>query len=109
MRLTENQQAALACLGEAGQFSVPPEHQGQIVLVSYGCAPQYIYERRLDQSDRTVTITAYRHPADESAWEPWNSTPKRGRRVGVIFRGREWDEPGRTAVGIALDRAGGTL
>ena len=94
MRLTDNQLAALACLGEAAAFSVPPEHQGQIVLVSYGCTPEYIYERRLDQSDRTVTITAYRHPADESAWDPWNRAPQRGRRVGVIFCGPEEDEPG---------------
>ncbi len=70
MRLTKNQQAALRCLPEAGRFDVPPRNQGQIVLVSYACSADYIYERAYDQSDRTVTITAYQHPRHECDFYP---------------------------------------
>lgn len=93
MRLTKNQQAALRCLSEAGRFGVPPRNQGQIVEVSYGCSPDYIYERSYDQSDRTVVITAYAHPRHECDFDPWNGEPETGRRVGVIYSGPAHSEP----------------
>jgi len=85
-------------LSDAGRFTVPPRNQGQIVLVGYGCSADYIYERSLDQSDLTVSITAYSHPmdADEYSFQPHNSVPDLGRRVGTIYRGPIPGEPGQT-------------
>lgn len=88
LRLTANQQAALRCYDDVKSFITPPENQGQIVGVSYGCSTDYIYERRYDKSDRTFTITAYAHPRQECDFEPWNKAPALGRRVGVILQAR---------------------
>jgi hypothetical protein len=86
--MTKNQQIALTCYQDASHFFTPPEGQGQIVLISYGCTADYIYERSYDQSDRTVTVTAYRHPAaDDGDWSPWNGRPALGRRIGLIYAG----------------------
>jgi hypothetical protein len=93
MKLTRNQKIAVASYADTGRFNAPPEYQGQTVEVSYGCSPDYIYERRLDRSDRTLEIVAYQHPATTDEWEPWNRRPPLGRRVGVIYRGPASDEP----------------
>jgi hypothetical protein len=92
-RLTKNQQASLRCYADCGRLDVPPRNQGQIVTVSYGCSPDYIYEHSLDQSDRTVTITAYQHPSHDCDFDPWNGEPETGRRVGVIYSGPASDQP----------------
>lgn len=92
-RLTKNQQAALRCYAESRSFHVPPKNQGQIVIHSYGCSTDYIYEHVLDQSDRTVTIRAYAHPAADEPWEPWNGEPSLGRVVGTIYSGPASSEP----------------
>lgn len=79
-----------------GAMHTPPECQGQIVEVSYGCSPTYIYERSYDRSDRTVRITAYEHPdTDDADFDPWNGTPDTGDMVGVVYEGRASDEPGQ--------------
>ena len=93
--MTKNQKAALRCYSDIGGFEIPPANQGQLVQISYGCSEEYIYERALDQTDRTVTVTAYRHPRRECGFEPWNVEPETGRRVGVIYIGPENDEPSR--------------
>lgn len=99
MILTKNQQAALRCYRDADRLYTPPARQGQSVLVSYGCSPDYIYERRYDQSDRTTIITAYSHPRYECDFDPWNGDPELGRRVGVIYSGPAGAEPDQSAAG----------
>lgn len=91
-RLTANQIRAVRAYPDAGPESVPRRNQGQIVVVGYRCTPEYIYERIFDQSDRSVEIIAYLHPAHECAFEPWDDAPATGRRVGTIFRGTLSDE-----------------
>lgn len=92
MKLTPNQQAALAAYRNVRNFFVPPRNQGQIVEVSYGCSPAYCYERRYDRSCQSVVVTAYRHPA-LGAWDPWSNVPRTGRRIGVIYRGHAKGQP----------------
>ncbi len=62
-------------------FVTPPENQGQIVLVSYGCDADYIYERSYDQSDRSTTIRVYDHAEEEGDFEPQNGVPSTGELV----------------------------
>lgn len=62
-------------------FVTPPENQGQIVLVSYGCDADYIYERVVDQSDRTTTVRVYEHDEDDEEWEPHNGAPSLGDQI----------------------------
>lgn len=94
-RLTANQKAALRGYRSARNFAVPPENQGQIIVASYGCDQYFIFERSVDLSDRSVCITAYRHPAGATDWNPGNCVPDLGRRVGVIYSGPASDEPSR--------------
>lgn len=94
MSLTRNQTIALSSYRvDAGQFGVSPQDAGQIVEVSYGCSSDFIFRRSVDKSDRTVIVTAYRHPAEDHDWTPWNDRPVTGRRVGVIYHGYVQDDP----------------
>jgi hypothetical protein len=90
--LDSDQRKALADLPNCRGFDTPPECAGQIVLSSYGETDCWIYERRYDQSDRTVAIWAYEHP-DDDACEPWNRTPQLGETVGLIWSGKARHEP----------------
>jgi hypothetical protein len=67
-----------------GAWHVPPECQGQIVEVSYTVDAEagVILERTLDRSDGSEVIVAYDYPARDHTWDPWNGTPKLGRRLG---------------------------
>lgn len=68
-------------------FLVAPENQGQMVTVAYAATEDYILEQITDASDDTVTITAFRYPADgseDAGIEPWQEVPKLGRRVGQV-------------------------
>lgn len=65
-------------------FITPPENQGQIVLVSYACDGDYIYERTYDQSDRTTIVCVYEHPDTDQDWEPQNSVPSTGDLVARV-------------------------
>ena len=93
--LDSDQRKALADLPNCRGFDTPPECAGQIVLSSYGETDCWIYERRYDQSDRTVAIWAYEHPDDDDAdaCEPWNRTPQLGETVGLIWSGKARHEP----------------
>lgn len=62
-------------------FVTPPENQGQIVLVSYGCDAEHIYERVFDQSDRTTTVNVYEHDDEDEDWSPWNAAPSLGEKI----------------------------
>lgn len=93
LKLTRNQNLAMQELKGVEHFYIPPENQGQIVTVSYGCSPSFIFERCLDRSDNSLSITAYRHPTNDVDFDPWNSIPKMGRRIGVIFDGKSSNEP----------------
>lgn len=86
--------AALRDYRYSSSYHTPPAHQGQIVEIDYGCTADYIYERALDRSDRTIQITAYLHPegADEE-WSPWSCAPDLGEEVGVIYSGPVADAP----------------
>lgn len=68
-------------------FTIPPECRGQIVVVSYGCDEDYIFERRCDQSDRTTSVSVYEHPAEECDFDPWNGAPRKGALVGSVDLG----------------------
>jgi hypothetical protein len=66
-------------------WATPPEHQGQIVEVSYGldADAEVIVERRHDRSDGTMTHTAYAYPDDDDGtWMPWAGAPALGRELG---------------------------
>lgn len=63
------------------RFVTPPENQGQIVLVSYGCDGDYIYEHVYDQSDRSTTVRVYEHPENDEEWGPQNGAPNLGEQV----------------------------
>lgn len=73
------------------QWITPTINQGQIVEISYGRTEHYIFERRQDHSDQTTIIEAYKTPVDDDAdnWGPWNSVPKLGDRVGVVYSSLE--------------------
>lgn len=59
----------------------PPENQGQIVEVSYGCRNGLVYKRVFDRSDRSESIYVSRMLADDEG--DWNDPPanKRWRRI----------------------------
>jgi hypothetical protein len=65
-------------------FHTPPENQGQIVLVSYGCDEDYIYEKTYDQSDRSTVVRVYEHPETDCDWDPWNGAPSTGDLVARV-------------------------
>ena len=87
LRMTANQKAALRQM-KGVEFLTPPECGGQIVIYSYGCSPDFIFEQRYDRSDLSVKITAYRHSVKNREWDPWNGAPALGRYVGVIRNGK---------------------
>lgn len=89
--MTRDQKQALKGYKHVGKLDIPPQNQGQMVLVAYGCTDEYIYERRFDQSDGSVTIIAYAHPIRDDAWDPWNGVPRLGKRIG------EWSEAEKAA------------
>lgn len=66
------------------KFTTPPENQGQIVLVSYACDADFIYESSYDQSDRSTSVRVYEHPSTDCVWEPWNQVPSTGALVGEV-------------------------
>lgn len=69
---------------EQVQYHVPPENQGQIVEVSYGCDGDYVYCKTFDQSDRTTSYARFEHPdtpEQEFDFDPWNGEPKLGDEV----------------------------
>jgi hypothetical protein len=76
-------------------FTVPPQNQGQIVQVSYGCTPDYIFKRSLDKSDRTVIVRAYHHPDGDEEFEPWNDIPCVGKFISVVYYGPSYLEPAK--------------
>lgn len=84
--MTKSQKRALENLADVDQFHTPPECRGQTVEVSYGAANETIYKRCTDRSDQSVLVTAYRAPAGwcEGEFEPWNTIPRTGRRIGVV-------------------------
>jgi hypothetical protein len=65
-------------------FITPPENGGQIVEVSYGGTESMILRRTYDASDRSDKIEAFLPKSGEESFEPWNGTPKLGRRVGRV-------------------------
>jgi len=65
-------------------WHVPPEHQGQIIEVSYSldAEAEVILERTIDRSDRSEVIVAYAYPKRRAgSWEPWTRPPRLGRRL----------------------------
>lgn len=67
------------------QFICPPEHQGQIVTVSYALDydREVIIERWHDASDGSVSYTAYAIPDDPDwEWAPWSVVPELGPEIG---------------------------
>lgn len=95
MRLTRNQQRALQQYAWVDRFVTPPQNRGQICEVSFGCTAEFIFERVHDRSCHSVDVTAFRHPAREVCFDPWNGEPEVGRRVGRIYSGSLSSEPGR--------------
>lgn len=67
---------------EVGHWIIPPENGGQMIEVSYASAGDVVIERQYDRSDRTETLTAYRHSTVHE-FEPQNGRPKLGRRLGT--------------------------
>jgi hypothetical protein len=67
---------------EIQTWHTPPENQGQIVTVSYASAGDVALEKIYDASDRSCEIYVYRH-AVRGEWDPWNGTPKMGKKLGV--------------------------
>lgn len=69
---------------EQVEYHVPPENQGQIVEVSYGCDAEYVYRKTYDKSDRTTSYARFEHPdtpEQEFDFDPWNGEPKLGDEV----------------------------
>jgi len=65
-------------------YHVPPENQGQIVEVSYGCDEDYVYRKTYDRSDRTTAYARFEHPdtpEQEFDFDPWNGEPSLGDEV----------------------------
>lgn len=75
--------AYLRGLADKAKWITPPQNQGQIVVTSYAEANGMILERTYDRSTGRITDVAYRHPV-RGEFEPWQSVPKLGRRVGII-------------------------
>jgi hypothetical protein len=62
------------------QYHIPPECQGQIVEVSYGCDEDYVYRKTFDRSDRTTTYSRF-EPFYDDDFQPWNREPSYGEEV----------------------------
>jgi hypothetical protein len=72
---------------ECGDFTTPPENQGQIIEVSYALAvnfddPAVIVARKHDRSDNTTTYTAYAARPEDEEWDPQNGAPRLGQCFG---------------------------
>lgn len=59
-------------------WHTPPEHQGQMIQVSYGIdAAGDCWQRTDDHSSRTLSFRRLGHQTDPEceSWEPWNEVP----------------------------------
>lgn len=91
--MTEEKAEALRVFRrQVGTFHTPPGCDDGLLARSFAFNADYIYEFALRNTDKVVTLTAYRHPDpphDERSWDTATSKamPKVGTCVGELYSG----------------------
>ena len=80
---------------QVGTFYTPPGCDDGVVVRSFACNVDFIYEFALRNADKVVTLSAYRHPEppEDKTWATSTEMPKLGRYVGELYRGPLSKEP----------------
>ena len=79
---------------EIDGYVTPPEHQGQIVCVSYARAGQGVYRRTVDQSQQRPTVVEWVSWDDylehDDDYHPWNTAPHIPEGVWKVVNPGDW-------------------